>query len=317
MGNIPVRQVFRSDPDIQVDLRPRHMMDQVRREMQGTLRWMLHPPRHTPGHSAGRAPDHQFRVQGPRGILRVSSWGSTDHPTILYVHGHGRSRYDAQHIVGQALGLGMAVVAPDCSGSGESPAPFVSWGLLESRDVEAVLEHTRGRVVALWGVDQGATACLRLPAALRERCAFVVAQDPFDSILNVYSDRMRSAGVSRWASRPLYSQLKRHVHDMCGFDLDEVTADTQGFDRAHILVSDCNDLVPAHCGERMHRAATGGRSSLHRYHGFRGAPPPADLVRRVLLEARNHRHPVRLTAPGPEHQPPAEKRDTDGGQAQG
>ena len=279
MGAVPVSGVFRGDPKLGVDLRPDYVLHSLRREIEDTERWLIRPPRGTGPPPSCPKPQREILFRGPRGTLHASVWGSLDHPIIVYVHGHGGCRWDALPLVHHALSLDMALVALDCSGSGQSAGTHVSWGLHEGADVTALLRELGVPVCGLWGVDQGALACMRAGAGHH-----MVLENPFDTLASVCRDRLGSAGLSGWTARQLYGHLKKRIMKACQLNIDEVRAHIGAASTARIVVSDQNDIIPSHCGERL--ALRHPRAHLHRHHQMRGQPPPAPLVRELLSAMR-------------------------------
>lgn len=287
MGNVPVSGVFGADPDLRPDLHPGSLARTIRQERRGTLRWLVHPPRHRPPppRAAGRTRGREIALRGPRGRLAATRWGGDGDPVVLYVHGHSRSRWDALCLVDHALSLGLAVVALDCSGSGQSEGSCVSWGLWEADDVEAALAALPPPA-CLWGADMGAVACMRcLQASPRE--VQLVVEDPFEDLPGLCGDRMRAAGLPAAAHRALYLDMRRLVLADCGFDLDKAGLDPRSpvpCRHMHVVVSDRHEVVAPHHGERLARRHR-PRSTLERHHQPAGEPPPVSLIRRLLRAA--------------------------------
>ncbi len=71
--------------------------------------------------------------------------------TILFLHGKGGAASEWQPDALRALALGYNVLLPDLRGHRPSEGEFVTYGLLEKRDLELALESARER----FGIDLG------------------------------------------------------------------------------------------------------------------------------------------------------------------
>lgn len=116
---------------------------------------------------------------------------------IVMVHGTRQNRTDSgAHELELSAALarrGYAILAFDMRGMGQSPPAPLSFGSLESRDVEGAVdflrfgpvpfhELPRPRIIGAWGVSMGA-ATLILAAAREPAIAAVVADSPYADVV--------------------------------------------------------------------------------------------------------------------------------------
>lgn len=113
---------------------------------------------------------------------------------IVMVHGTRQNRTDGGvhelELSGALARRGLAILAFDMRGMGQSPAAPISFGYLEFRDVEGAVDFLRfgpvpypelgrPRIIGAWGVSMGASTLL-LAAARDPAIAAVVADSSPD-----------------------------------------------------------------------------------------------------------------------------------------
>lgn len=110
--------------------------------------------------------------------LRIRDAG----PTVVLVHGWGRSRVDSLARIGPFLGFAARLVLPDLRGHGDATGSTRLGDAVEEADLRAIVEalDATGPVV-LAGHSMGATLAIRVAAAV-DRVAAVVAIAPYDTV---------------------------------------------------------------------------------------------------------------------------------------
>jgi dipeptidyl aminopeptidase/acylaminoacyl peptidase len=116
---------------------------------------------------------------------------------IVMVHGTRQNRTDSGvhelELSGALARRGLAILAFDMRGMGQSPAAPISFGYLEFRDVVGAVDFLRSgsvpypalgrpRSIGAWGVSMGASTLL-LAAAREPAIAAVVADSPYADIV--------------------------------------------------------------------------------------------------------------------------------------
>lgn len=112
--------------------------------------------------------------------LRIRDTG----PTVVFLHGWGRSRVDSLARIGPFLGAARRIVLPDLRGHGDATGSTRLGDAVEEADVAALLE-TLGEAgpLVLAGHSMGATLAIRAAAGDRAgRIAAVVAIAPYDTV---------------------------------------------------------------------------------------------------------------------------------------
>lgn len=81
-------------------------------------------------------------------------------PVVVYLHGNGSCRVEAELLFDHTLAYGMSVFAFDFSGSGKSGGEYISLGVFEKFDVQTVVKYLTScshvSSIALWGHSMGA-----------------------------------------------------------------------------------------------------------------------------------------------------------------
>lgn len=81
-------------------------------------------------------------------------------PVVVYLHGNGSCRVEAELLFDHTLPYGMSVFSFDFSGSGKSGGEYISLGVFEKYDVETVVKYLSSCAhvssIALWGHSMGA-----------------------------------------------------------------------------------------------------------------------------------------------------------------
>jgi pimeloyl-ACP methyl ester carboxylesterase len=105
---------------------------------------------------------------------------------LIVVHGLGASKEFMLNYIALGHRLGMAVLAVDLRGHGESQKTLTSLGYREPLDLEAWDKELRGRGLSppvVWGISLGAVTALRF-AADHPELAGLIADAPFDTLRN-------------------------------------------------------------------------------------------------------------------------------------
>ena len=124
------------------------------------------------------------------------------------------------------LSRNIALCCFDFSGCGNAEGEYVSLGVHEQEDLEAVLGYlaTVGSIteVALWGRSMGAvTALLFLPGCKFIRA--VVVDSPFASFKQLVEDMAaQTTNIPKMMLQPALKLLKRTVKEKADFSLSEL-----------------------------------------------------------------------------------------------
>jgi pimeloyl-ACP methyl ester carboxylesterase len=96
-------------------------------------------------------------------------------PAVVFLHGNGSCRVEAEVLFDIILPYGMSVFSFDFSGSGRSDGEYISLGVFEMYDVETVVsylskcEHVSS--IALWGHSMGAATAAMYAGRLDPSCS--------------------------------------------------------------------------------------------------------------------------------------------------
>lgn len=105
-------------------------------------------------------------------------------PTVVFMHGWGRSRVDSLARIGPFLGVAGRILLPDLRGHGDATGSTRLGDAREEADLAELLDRLDGeRPIILAGHSMGATLAIRAAAGDRSgRVAAVVAIAPYDSV---------------------------------------------------------------------------------------------------------------------------------------
>ncbi|MBU3684167.1 MAG: alpha/beta fold hydrolase [Phycisphaerales bacterium] len=180
----------------------------------GVWREAVHPPRRgmawalargLPASPSDLGLDSEERTVATPGAEVPGWWiagrGPADGPTVVFVHGHGRSRWDSLRRIGPWVDRSPLLVLVDLRGHGDAPGPS-TLGRREHADLEAVVAEAErrrpGAPVELVGHSLGAVVAIRTAArraAAGAPLAAVHAFGPYDGTRTPLEARLRVRGL--------------------------------------------------------------------------------------------------------------------------
>lgn len=180
----------------------------------GVWREAMHPPRRgmawalaqgLPASPADLGLEFEERtVEAPGGPVPgwwIAGRGPADGPTVVFVHGHGRSRWDSLRRIGPWVDRSPLLVLVDLRGHGDAAGPS-TLGRREHADLEAVVAEAErrrpGAPVELVGHSLGAAVAIRAAAHRAEASAplaAVHAFGPYERTRTPLEARLRVRGL--------------------------------------------------------------------------------------------------------------------------
>jgi len=193
------------------------------------VRRLRHPPRRTAGWALGRGrpvdpgdlglPFREDEVAGmPCWIVGrdEATLSAAESPTVVLLHGWGRSRRDMLARLEPWLRLGYRMAIPDLRGHGDAEGPS-TLGTREIDDVLTLLEALPADAVHLCGHSMGGVIAIHVAARSREAggsgrrlppIAGVVAIAPYERLRIPAIAQFESNGLGgRWCTGPLLAVL--------------------------------------------------------------------------------------------------------------
>lgn len=157
--------------------------------------------------------------------------GSTP-PAVVYLHGNGSCRVEATVLLSVTIPFGLSLFAFDFSGSGQSDGEYISLGVWERLDVDAVVDHlVRSGVnrIILWGHSMGAATAL-MYAGLCDRSSAVKAlilDSPFASFEKLAQSLVSEMPLPLALPRKLVltvgvRAVRKIVRERAGFDVHDI-----------------------------------------------------------------------------------------------
>ena len=169
--------------------------------------------------------------------------------TILYLHGIADNRGSAIGVVESLVPDGFDVIAYDSRAHGTSEGDRCTYGYLEKRDLQRVLDQVGARDVILIGHSLGGAVALQA-AAIEPRVRAVVAVSSFSDLRTIATER--AFYFPQWSLGPAFARAERDGH----FVVDEVNPARAATDiSVPVLLihgGEDRDTLPAH-SERVFR----------------------------------------------------------------
>jgi pimeloyl-ACP methyl ester carboxylesterase len=108
--------------------------------------------------------------------------------TIIYLHGIADNRSSARGVIERFTGRGFQVIAYDSRAHGQSGGDACTYGVLERRDLQHVIDSIGDGYAVIIGTSLGAAVALQA-AADDPRIAAVVAAETFSDLRTVATER--------------------------------------------------------------------------------------------------------------------------------
>jgi pimeloyl-ACP methyl ester carboxylesterase len=147
--------------------------------------------------------------------------------TVFLLHGYRLSMFWLRGFAHQIAAGGYRVILMDLRGHGHSTGEWITYGVVESADLNQVIDQMkqRGRIegpIGLWGISMGAVTCLRT-AAQRDDVAAVVAVAPYSRLRDVAPGvmEMGTLGVGALYSEKDKQRMIEEAARDAGFDPDQ------------------------------------------------------------------------------------------------
>jgi uncharacterized protein len=238
-----------------------------------------------------------FTVTAPDGVL-LRGWKvrppGANRDWVLLFHGVSDNRTGMTGQAALLLRHGYSVTMMDARAHGESGGKMATYGWLERRDTQAIVDaliatETPRKLFAL-GSSLGAAIALQ-SAAIEPRIAGVVAESSFSDLREVTYDY---AGLhwSPWLGKTLFRPGTWTVISTAqkegGFSVDEVSPEKSVGVRPFpvLLICDGSDhIIPCRHTRRIFRAATGPKELWEvprTDHASAIGAEPAEYERRVI-----------------------------------
>jgi len=221
---------------------------------------------------------HEERISRT-GETTIPAWWITGRaggtsPTVIVLHGHGRSRWDSLRRIGPWIDRAGLLVLPDLRGHGDAPGRCTV-GRREPADVTHVVaeaERARpGAPVVLAGHSMGAVIAIHAAARRAEAGApvhSVIAWGPYGRVRTPFEARMRLRGLP---ARPVSDAVLGVMRALDGPEIHTAEAAARlGPTRLEVWADEGDVVSPVTDAELICRAAGG---ILHRTRDV----PHADL----------------------------------------
>lgn len=178
--------------------------------------------------------------------------------TILYLHGIADNRGSAVGAIERFVPEGFDVIAYDSRAHGTSEGDRCTYGYLEKRDLQRVLDQVGAGDVILIGHSLGAAVALQA-AAIEPRVRGVVAASSFSDLRTIASER--AFYFPKWSLGPAFARAESDGQ----FVVDEVNPARAAADISVpvLLIHGANDrdTLPDH-SERVFRALAGPKQMI-------------------------------------------------------
>mmetsp|Transcript_41100 Transcript_41100/g.87389 ORF Transcript_41100/g.87389 Transcript_41100/m.87389 type:complete len:301 (+) Transcript_41100:165-1067(+) len=224
-------------------------------------------------------------------------------PCVVYCHCNSGSRCDANEVVAMLVPQGIAVMALDFAGSGNSDGDYVTLGVNEVDDVEDVVKWLRERStshIGMWGRSMGAVVCL-LYGQRDPSIAGIVLDSPFSNLVALMEELATSHKLlTGFLTRPLIGFLRRSIKKRANFDIylsDPLKAAESSFIPALFGHGKEDDFVAFEHSEKLY-AAYAGDKNLISFEGGHNSPRPSFFHTSVMIFFHNLLGPLSPGSPG-------------------
>jgi uncharacterized protein len=196
-------------------------------------------------------------------------------PTVLFLHGKGGNAAEWRPEAMRALACGYNVLLPDLRGHGESGGTFVTYGFLETEDVDnAISSASRrfgfdSRLLGVHGCSAGATLAIEL-AADREGVKALWIESPYADPRDMARHYLSLAtGLPSWllaltgrfAVRRAVAHVRRELHlaeGAGGLDsVDPLRSIARVRAPVCLVYGERDELVPPEFAARLEQALPG------------------------------------------------------------
>lgn len=216
----------------------------------------------------------------------------TPRGTLLVLHGVRDSARSMSGLGRKFAGESYRTVLVDLRGHGRSSGDWLTFGVVESRDLVQVIDALEGEgllagKLGVYGASYGGATAIQL-AARDPRVAAVVAVAPFSTmreVVNAYADKVApSIWLNAGSLRVAIARSGRLAH----FDPDEADAVRAiGNTRAPVLLihGRSDETIPSAQSERLHAAAPGHSEIILLDgigHGLIFKDPTGEVLRQTL-----------------------------------
>lgn len=146
----------------------------------------------------------------------------TQRPCVIYLHCNSGSRIEALSYAEYILNYGMHYFSFDFCGSGVSDGEFITLGVKEADDLEAVVRYLRERLsvnqIILWGRSMGAVTALKY-VEKDHKINGIVVDSPFSSLyklaLELGEEKTAIPGI---LLPPMLKIVEQTIKEKAGFD---------------------------------------------------------------------------------------------------
>lgn len=151
-------------------------------------------------------------IPSPLGYDLVGYYFPTDIPsrkTIITVHGYTGSKDHHGKYVSLFHKMGFNVIVYDQRNHGESGGNYISYGVLESIDLKAVVTYTKAHFpcesLGIHGVSMGASTLLLYGGKIEDGADFYIADCPYSdfAVQSQYRLQMEYKWIPRFLHQPL------------------------------------------------------------------------------------------------------------------
>lgn len=183
--------------------------------------------------------------------------------TLIVLHGYRASAMWLRGMGKEFAEAGYRVVMVDLRGHGRSSGEYITYGVVESRDVKQVIDHLeREGLIAgklgVWGISMGGATAIQL-AAIDDRVQAVVAVAPYTSMRDAIAHGLGLLPVYGWMlSDEAVAAHLGAAGAKAGFDpgdADVVRAIRSTDSPVRIIHGKCDWIVPPGHGRKLHDAA--------------------------------------------------------------
>ncbi|WP_088041703.1 alpha/beta hydrolase [Bacillus sp. EAC] len=143
--------------------------------------------------------NERIQIKSPLGYNLIGYYLPAEKPTnktIITLHGYMGSKDDQAKYAKMFHSIGYNVIAYDQRNHGESSGTYTTYGILESKDLQAVVQYAKKRShngqIGIHGVSMGAATTLIYAGNVKNGADFFIADCPYSNFLEESKFRLKN-----------------------------------------------------------------------------------------------------------------------------
>lgn len=195
---------------------------------------------------------------------------SIKRPCVIYLHCNSGSRIEALNYAEYILNHGLNYFSFDFSGCGNSEGEYISLGVHETKDLEAIVkclkENFHVSNIVLWGRSMGAVTALKY-ASIDQSIKGIICDSPFSSLYKLALELgEEKTSVPGLFLPPILKLVEKTIKEKAGFefkDLDLINCAQKSYIPCIFITSKEDNFVKPYHVETLYKIYGGRKKILY------------------------------------------------------